>query len=154
MTIKKYILIVAFLALAAATPAAAAETLPGPIVAEVVSVTDGDTFKARARIWPGHIIETSVRIAGLDTPEKRSRCPAEAQAAARAAEALLALLEAGQVVLFEVRNGKYAGRVLARVETLDGRDAGQTIIAAGLGRPYTGNARPGWCGGAKAVRSD
>jgi hypothetical protein len=36
-----------------ALPAPAAETVPGPIVAEVVSVYDGDTFKARRQISAG-----------------------------------------------------------------------------------------------------
>jgi len=143
-----FLLVVVVFSIASALrlPVGAAETLPGPVTAEVVSVHDGDTFKIRARIWLGHTIETSVRIAGLDTPERRARCPAEAVAAALAKDALVALLASGGAVLYDVRYGKYAGRVLARVETLDGRDAGQAIIEAGLGRPYRGGKRRGWCG--------
>ncbi len=49
------------------------------------------------------------------------------------------------VRLREIRYGKFAGRVLARVETLDGTDLGQGLLAAGLARPYDGRRRASWC---------
>mgnify|MGYP001996263084 CR=1 FL=1 len=46
----------------------AADTLPGPIQAEVIRVIDGDTIEVRAEIWLGQYIETNVRLAGMDAP--------------------------------------------------------------------------------------
>ena len=134
------------LALAGGAHAAAAERV-GPYDVEVVDVYDGDTFTARVRIWLGQVVEVKVRIDGLDTPERaqRAKCEAERAAAERARAMLAGLLAAGPVVIDDVRYGKFAGRVLARV-TAGGRDVAQALIAAGLARPYAGGHREGWCG--------
>ena len=50
----------------------------------------------------------------------------------------------GQVLLHGVASGKFAGRVVARMETANG-DAGTALMAAGLARAYDGGARGGWC---------
>ncbi len=75
-------LIAALLALPSA--AFAADTIPGPIIASVVSVYDGDTLTVQAYPWPGMTIRTAVRINGLDTPEIRGLCDAETELATRA----------------------------------------------------------------------
>jgi len=53
--------------------------------------------------------------------------------------------EARAVRLTNIANGKYAGRVLADVETDDGTDVAAYMLATGLARPYDGSARAGWC---------
>ena len=40
----------------------AADTIPGLIVATVVSVYDGDTMTVNAYPWPGMTIRTAVRV--------------------------------------------------------------------------------------------
>ena len=50
-----------------------------------------------------------------------------------------------EVRLFEVRYGKYARRVVARMETAEAIDLGAALIAAGLAQPYDGGRRPTWC---------
>ncbi len=55
-----------------------------------------------------------------------------------------------QVILRDIQYGKYAGRVVARIQTPDGDDLADALIAAGLGHPYDGAARAPWCVGAKA----
>lgn len=142
--------VLATAALLAAFPAAlvsavAKEILPGPIPAEVVRVIDGDTFKARVKVWIGTTIETSVRIDGIDTPEKHGKCAAGRAGAARAKARLAALLAPGATIE-NVSFDKYAGRVDARVRARTGADVGGILIAEGLGRPYDGKARKGWCG--------
>lgn len=116
------------------------------VTAIVLSVIDGDTIKARAEIWPGQTIVTSVRLDGVDTPELRGKCEGE-KALARTAKARAAeLMPVGKpVTLHHVRRGKYAGRVVARV-TVGGKDVAAILIAEGLGRPYHGERRRGWCG--------
>lgn len=123
---------------------AAAEPVSGPVSADVVRVVDGDSLAVRARPWPGVVMETIVRLRGVDAPELRGKCPAEREAALAAREALAGL--AGPVVRLEaVEADKYGGRVLARVLSADGRDVAALLIAGGFARAYGGEARRGWC---------
>jgi endonuclease YncB( thermonuclease family) len=128
-----------------AGPALARESLNGPIQAEVIRVIDGDTFDVRAQIWVGHFIETRVRINGLDTPELRSKCDTARKRAHDAKVVLSNLLKNGPVVLTDIQNGKYAGRVLALARTPEGIDVSDFMIEQGLVRPYNGGKRAGWC---------
>ncbi|MCH8074568.1 MAG: thermonuclease family protein [SAR324 cluster bacterium] len=50
----------------------------------------------------------------------------------------------GQVIVSEVRLGKFAGRVLGKV-SVNGRDLGEALVAAGLARLYSGGKRTAWC---------
>ncbi len=136
----------------------AADRLAGPLPAQVVSVLDGDTLEVRVHIWLGQDLNTRVRLAGIDAPELKGKCDRERDLAQRARAYLLARLEpaaagAGMVRLREVRYGKFAGRVLARVETWDGTDLGQGLLAAGLARPYDGRRRASWCEAAATADS-
>ncbi len=158
----------------------AADSLPGPLPARVVSVIDGDTLEVRVHIWLGQILDTRVRLAGIDAPELKGKCDREKDLARRARAYILARLDAtgadptgadaggadaggaeaggtaaaaAVIRLREVRYGKFAGRVIARVETLDGADLGQGLIAAGLARPYDGRRRISWCGKAGTASS-
>ena len=115
----------------------------GVFAALVLSVTDGDTFRARVPVWDNIDVVTAVRIRGIDTPEMKGKCPAEKAAALAAKERLTALLN-GPVQLFHVEPDKYAGRVDADV-TVNGTSVAAVLIAEGLARPYTGGARQGWC---------
>lgn len=146
---RRVALLAALLALAvalAADPAGpASETLPGPIRAEVLKVIDGDTLEVSARIWLGQDVRIRVRLYGIDAPELRARCAAEKEMAERAKLLLEAKLGGGPVVLTEVRYGKFAGRVMARVANAAGEDLSQALLQAGLARVYTGGQRAPWC---------
>ena len=50
-----------------------------------------------------------------------------------------------KVMLFNVKKGKYAGRVVARVQLTDGNDLTTLLVEAGHARPYDGGKRKGWC---------
>ena len=113
----------------------------GVFAALVISITDGDTFKARISVWDGIEVVTAVRLRGIDTPEIKGKCPAE-KAAALAAKARLTELLNGQVQLLHVEPDKYAGRVDADV-LVDGKSVAAVLVAEGLARPYTGGARQG-----------
>ena len=138
-------------AVAAAGPAVAGagERLTGPVVARVIRVIDGDTLLARARIWLGQQVETRVRVAGIDTPEMRGKCPEERDLARRALDLVETTLGDGEVLLRDIHFGKFAGRVVARVEATDGTDVAGVLLGAGLGRPYNGKRRDSWCPGAE-----
>ena len=129
----------------------AADTLPGPIQAEVIRIIDGDTIEVRARIWLGQYIEIGVRLAGLDAPELRGKCAREKALALRVKARLEQLAKPGsRVRLTKIREGKYAGRVVAVVsfQYLYGQEALATVlIEEGLARRYKGGRRQGWCDG-------
>lgn len=124
------------LALALAFPAGAADRLS----VRVVSVTDGDTFKARL----GAVVER-VRVVGLDAPERgdHARCRIEADLAERAGLGLAALLASGPVELQPQGRDRY-GRLLG-VVTVSGRDVAPQMVNASLARPYAGGPRLPWC---------
>ena len=134
-------MIAALIVLAVAAPATA-QTVP----ADIVRVIDGDTVVVDAHPWPGWTLRVSVRLAGIDAPEKRSRCAAEAAGAARAEARLVELLARGPLVLVDPVHGRFAGRVVPalRVGVLD---LGQVLLDEGLARPYSGRGpRESWCG--------
>ena len=112
--------------------------------ARVLSVYDGDTVRVEAAMWPGLTWTGSVRVEGVDTPEIRGKCEEEKRKAVAAREFVRQRV-GKRVVLVNVKKGKYAGRVVARVRLADGSDLTELLIQAKLGRPYTGGRRQGWC---------
>ena len=129
----------------AVTCAASGDIVAGPIETKVIRVLDGDTFLAEAMIWPGQIIRVSVRIRGIDAPEKRSKCTAERKAAVQASAALAALLEQTPVTISNVGGGKYYGRVLADVNAGEIRSVAAVMLSHSLVRPYHGGKRQPHC---------
>lgn len=121
------------------------EIIPGPVAAVVVGVIDGDTLVVRARIWLGQDVETRIRLDGIDAPELKGKCESERRMAVEARDRVAQLATGGRVILRNIQYGKYAGRVVARVETPDGRDFSEALLSAGLGRPYDGRRREPWC---------
>ncbi len=137
------------LLLAAALPGwlgAAELPIPGPVRAQVERVIDGDTVDVRADAWPGVQVVTKVRARGMNAPEIRSaKCPEE-RARGEAARNVLAGLVAGKtVLLYEITNDKFGGRVDAVIKTLDGQDVGEVLLAKGLAAPYDGGRRQSVC---------
>lgn len=127
--------------------AAAKDRVAGPVAAEVVRVVDGDTVDVRARPWLGMILETSVRLAGVDTPEKgmRAKCDKERLLAERASEYTRRLLPVGtRVLLTDIEEDKYGGRVVAGI-SVGNEDLARGLLAAGLARPYGGGKKSSWC---------
>ena len=136
--------------LAGAAQRAVGESLAGPVPAQVTRVIDGDTLQVRARIWLGHEVATRVRLADIDAPESSAACPRARRLADEATAFVTAKLGLGdgetrQVWLKDIRYGKYAGRIVARVELVGGEDLGQALLAAGLAQPYDGRRRRPWC---------
>lgn len=100
-------------------------------------VVDGDTFRMGGE---------KIRIADIDTPETHpARCAREAELGAAATNRLHALLNSGTVSLDTAgRDADRYGRKL-RLVSVDGHGVGETLVAEGLARPYTGGHREGWC---------
>lgn len=114
--------------------------------AKVLKVTDGDSFRVRARIWLDHLVETNIRVRGIDTPEiKRAKCKGE-KAKGKAAKKKLAAWLADGVILHKVEYDKYGGRVLADVYTSDFKNVSLLMVDGGFARFYDGRGpRGGWC---------
>ncbi|MXY99821.1 hypothetical protein F4Y93_03915 [Candidatus Poribacteria bacterium] len=142
-------------------------------------VYDGDTIKdvrvllmkhpfdksEYGEYWPGlHItergveIETDIRIAGIDTPEKRvstknadgsKRSEAsrsrEKAAALASRQALIDLLRSNdnRFSISDPINGKYAGRTVADVAVGE-MDVATLLIQKGYAKPYDGGTKPDW----------
>lgn len=122
------------------------DVVEGPVTSQVIGVLDGDTVSVRAHIWIGTSIETSVRIKGIDTPEIHGKCQKERDMAAAARDEIMRLLgEDGRIRISNIRYEKYAGRVLAEAQTVDGVDIARHMIEKGFARPYHGEHRGSWC---------
>ena len=125
------------------------------VVARVVRVVDGDTFRATITDWPKVVGENiPVRVAGVDAPEPRGKCQAEKDLAEAARAFLEALIGPGkQVVLLRVRRDNFF-RLIAEVRVwIDGGwvNVGDALIRFGHARPYTKGQRVGWCDGGDGV---
>ncbi len=131
------------LALALAAQAAAFEQR---VPARVTRVLDGDTVKVEARVWPGLIAQTNVRVRGVDTPEiRRPKCGEYERRRGLAAREFVRGVIGEQVWLINVSHGKFGRRVVASVLLADGRDLATLLLATGHALPYRGGRRPKWC---------
>ena len=115
---------------------------------KVIRIVDGDTVQFEAPWVPAPIAQRiSVRVYGVDTPEKghRAQCPREAALGQRATDFTKNLIASAtniQVMLMDW--DKYGGRVLGDI-MVDGRSLRLSLIAEGLAREYFGEAKTSWC---------
>jgi endonuclease YncB( thermonuclease family) len=144
----KKLLIVAILALTSVASFAQKEK---PMVIydfPLTRVIDGDTVAFQATFLPPPLKqELSIRVFGVDTPEKghRAMCPSEAQrgeAASAFTKAQINAAQKRQVALMDW--DKYGGRVLGDV-LLDGKSLRAMLIQNGFAREYYGEAKQSWC---------
>lgn len=111
-------------------------------------VIDGDTVAFQALWLPDPLKkELSVRVYGVDTPEKgfRAKCPQEdarGQAATAFTKSVMNSATTRQVILMDW--DKYGGRVLGDI-VLDGKSLRTMLISQGYAREYYGEAKTSWC---------
>ena len=111
-------------------------------------VVDGDTVAFQAPFLPAPLKqELSIRVFGVDTPEKgfRAKCPSEdarGQAASAFTKAQINASTKRQIILMDW--DKYGGRVLGDV-LLDGKSLRMMLIQNGYAREYYGDAKTSWC---------
>lgn len=116
--------------------------------AQILKVTDGDTVVISAPFLPAPLKpQLSVRVFGVDTPEKghRAQCPSEAQRGEQASEftkKAVASTKKHQVVLYGW--DKFGGRVLGDM-ILDGVSLRAELIRNGFAREYYGDKKESWC---------
>lgn len=145
---KKVFLSLALL-LAGITPAYAQKQPVGVTYdVEILRVIDGDTVAFKADFLPAPLKkELSIRVYGVDTPEKgfRAKCPSEdqrGQAATAFTKEVVTIAKKRQIVLYDW--DKYGGRVLGDV-ILDGYSLRALLISKGFAREYYGEAKQSWC---------
>lgn len=114
----------------------------------ITRVIDGDTVAFRADFMPAPLKpELSIRVLGVDTPEKapRAACDKEAKAAAAASEFTKQAVKNAKTTQIELKShDKYGGRVLGDV-ILDGKRLSDMLIENGHARPYKGDKKESWC---------
>ena len=120
--------------------------VPAPFVyrAKVDSVYDGDTLTATLDLGMSIFRKCSCRLAGIDTPEIRSRTASEKQAALIARDKVREFTLGKQVVLESVEKPDKYGRLLVRVWTLEGVCVNDALLSENLARPYNGGAKTSW----------
>lgn len=115
---------------------------------KILKVKDGDTVVMEAKFLPAPLKqELSIRVLGVDTPEKapRAKCPSEAAGGAAATEfTKKAVANAKSIRVELVDWDKFGGRVLGDV-ILDGKKLSQMLIDNRLARAYHGEAKQSWC---------
>lgn len=129
--------------------AAIAQTKSGVTYDIIITrVVDGDTVAFTANFLPDPLKkELSIRVFGVDTPEKgfRAKCESEAargQAASEFTKHAVAEAKHTQMILMDW--DKYGGRVLGDV-LLDGKSLREELISKGFAREYYGEAKQSWC---------
>jgi len=124
--------------------ASVSSQLAGPVPARIDRVIDGDTVRVSADVWIDQAVSVSVRIADIDAPELfRPKCPLEKEKAREAKLFVSRFVAGGGVSLYDIRRGKYAGRVVARIENSRGEDLGAALTAA---NHAIYGSRGQWCG--------
>jgi len=120
-------------------------------VTKIISVYDGDTFRADLNGYPAIIGKNmSIRIYGIDTPEMKgvSRLSylrmVEIQASAIEARDFVREMFKGAdtIELRNMRRGKYF-RIVADVY-VDGQNLGDLLIEKGLAKKYFGGRKVRW----------
>jgi len=120
----------------------------GEYEADVIGIIDGDTLKVYVYLWPGLRKLINLRLAGVNTPESRSYSykvgECEKQLAKKATEFTRLFVNNKSVIVSDIRIGKFAGRVLGRLN-VNNLDLGDALIKAGYAKPYFGGKRTPWC---------
>ena len=107
--------------------------------AKLDRVVDGDTVDVNIDLGFDISVHKRVRLAGIDTPESRTRDLAEKKLGL-AAKSRLQELCIGDIKVKSLGKGKY-GRILGIPYTEDGRDICQVLIKEGHAVEYNGGKK-------------
>ena len=110
--------------------------------AKITSVYDGDTFKA-CFAFGGKMFIWNCRLAGVDTPELRTRNQLEKKHGYIARDELRKLI-LGKVILLKCGEFDKYGRLLAHIEMSDGTDVSKWLVQEGLAFEYDGGTKRSW----------
>ena len=115
---------------------------------KVEKVLDGDTIKFKVDFLPAPLPQVlSVRVLGVDTPEKkpRNKCEQEDVLAQKASAFTKERVAHAHKIQVNLKGwDKYGGRVLGDV-FIDDANLAHELIEQGLAREYHGEAKSSWC---------
>ena len=141
--------IIALLMIAASSLVFAAKEPVGVIYDwKILRVVDGDTVEVATPWVPAPIKQKmSIRIYGVDTPEKgwRGQCDKEkamGEAASKFTKKVITESKVAQVWI--IGWDKYGGRILGDI-ILDGKSLRKMLIEKGFARENYGDAKKSWC---------
>ncbi|MCQ8781744.1 thermonuclease family protein [Mangrovibrevibacter kandeliae] len=107
---------------------------------KLTCIVDGDTGWQQGVKW--RLLGST---GGVDAPElSKPECPAEKRKAIAARDRLRELMGAGYTFIQSGNPDRY-GRMLARIQFADGRDAGDVLMSEGLAQPWPNKGNV-WCG--------
>ena len=113
-------------------------------------VVDGDTVDVNIDLGFDVWHKARVRLAGIDTPESRTRNKAEKKLGLKAKERLKEMLKGRQLILNCTKEKGKFGRVLATIEAHSSKllpamyQVNQQLMEEGHARPYHGGKKVPW----------
>ena len=129
-------------------PAVAKEVVMKVYNYEVTRVIDGDTVAFAAPFLPDPLKkELSIRVYGVDTPEKgwRAECPAEAKWGEQASQFTRDQLNNAKKIQVAIYKwDKFGGRVLGDI-IINDKSLRAMLIEKGFAREYFGDKKEPWC---------
>jgi micrococcal nuclease len=115
---------------------------------KITRVLDGDTVAFEANFLPEPLKkELSIRVYGVDTPEKgfRAKCESENTKGLAATEFTKKSIASAKKIEVAIANwDKFGGRVLGDI-IVDGQSLRSLLIKNGYAREYYGEAKTSWC---------
>ena len=115
---------------------------------KITRVIDGDTVAFQADFLPAPLKpELSIRIYGVDTPEKghRAKCESETKQGKEASEFTKTLIKnATSTKIVIMKWGKYGGRVIGDI-ILDGKSLSKQLLEKDFAKIYCGGKKESWC---------
>jgi endonuclease YncB( thermonuclease family) len=113
----------------------------------IVKVIDGDTISTVIKEMPPELQNYSIRVRGIDTPEKggRAQCfneSAKSQVASIAVKRMA--LNVKTMTVTNCSHDKYGGRLVCDIN-INGQDVAEKLIEHKLARPYNGGKKESWC---------
>ena len=115
---------------------------------EITRIIDGDTVAFQADFLPEPLKqELSIRVYGVDTPEKgwRGQCDKEKQMGEAASKFTKQQIETAKEIKVGIAKwDKFGGRVLGDIQ-FDGKSLREMLIENGYARPYFGDKKESWC---------
>jgi len=106
---------------------------------KVVKIYDADTWHAAA-IVDGKVQRFMIRMMGYDSPELRTKNPAEKKAALEAKDALVKRMDQKMVQIEIIPKKEKYGRLLAIVRDEQG-EVNKWMVDHGYGKPYFGGKK-------------
>ncbi len=148
VTVILFIVAIVLIGLSIVNPAFAKEVKMEEYDFPITRIIDGDTVAFEADFLPEPLKqELSIRVYGVDTPEKswRGKCDSEkalGEEASKFTKNLIKNADTIQVAIYKW--DKFGGRVLGDI-IIDGKSLRMALIDKGYAREYYGDKKESWC---------